>query len=229
MEFQIFHTQVFKLRFRGQIKAFGLGLLLACAFWSLGAGLGCGYSLQNTKNPLLDQEGVHKVYVAPITNNTYKAGVESVVYNSLLRVLLAHRRVSLVKDPKEADAVLTGTIDGASYSGISGTTVSSLPPTNVVPTLGQTVPTAAFPISSIYSASLACSFKLERKKPSGPKHKILVWSNSFNRNKPFPSANQLDVPGTTSSLINESEFDRALSDLATSMMEDVHESMLAMF
>ena len=41
--------------------------------------------------------------------------------------------------------------------------------------------------------------------------------------------NQLGVIGNTSALINDSEFERSLADLAASMMGDLHESMLAMF
>lgn len=209
MDFQTFRSRL--------IRLFILGL-------AFGSFIGCGYSFQNTRNPLKTQEGVEKIYVSPLLNNTYKAGVESVVYNNLIRVLASHRRVEIVKSLKEADASLDGVIVGASYVGISGTHVSDLSPGGV----GQGLPTSGFAVSSIYSATLICSFSLNRRKEL-PNKSSLLWSSTFSRNKPFAAANQLDVPGTTSPLINESEFERAIGDLARSMMDDVHESMLALF
>ena len=212
MDFQIFRLRL--IRF----------IPVVVGFWTVG----CGYGFQNTKNPLSEREQINKIYIAPITNNTYKAGVESVIYNNLIRVISAHRRIILVKDPEEADAILQGTVGNASYVGISGTQVFALSPSQLVPSLGRNLPSSNFIISSIYSATLGCSFSLVRKNPD-PKKKTLIWTSTFSRDKPFPSANQLDVPGTTSSLINESEFERSLNDLARNMMDDVHESMLAMF
>ena len=186
---------------------------------------GCGYTLQNSQSPLTLHEGVEKIYIKPILNNTYKPGVENNVYNSLVRVLSAHGRVRIVQDRDLADATLEGTVSNASYGGSASAQVSNLNPTG----LGSLLPTNNYVISTEYTATLVCSFKLLRTKMQ-PKHKKReIWASTFARGKPFPSANQLDVPGMTSPLINDSEFDRALSDLAHSMMEDVSESMLAMF
>jgi hypothetical protein len=185
---------------------------------------GCGYGFQNSRNPLFAKEDVQKIYVSPITNNTYKAGIENTVYNSLLRTLVAHGSVTLVHKAEEADAILGGSVVGASYGASAATGVSQLNPSG----LGATLPTAGFSVATEYTASLSCVFTLSRRvaKPDKPS---TIWASSFGRAKPFPASNQLDVPGTTSALINDSEFDRALSDLAKSMMDDVHESMLAIF
>ncbi|MEO5970880.1 MAG: LPS assembly lipoprotein LptE [Bdellovibrionia bacterium] len=167
---------------------------------------------------------MQKVYVAPVANHTYKAGIENTVYNSLLRTLKAHGRVTLVHHPVEADAILGGSVVGAAYGASAATAVSQLNPNK----LGATLPTANFSVATEYTASLSCIFNLTRRvgQPGKP---AVIWASSFGRSQPFPASNQLDVPGTTSALINDSEFDRALSDLAKSMMDDVHESMLAMF
>jgi hypothetical protein len=159
-----------------------------------------------------------------VINNTYKPGVENLVYNQLIRIFSSHRRVVVVQNPEEADAILQGTVVEALYGGGPGTTVINLNPQG----LGQTLPTAPFVISTIYTANLNCAFSLIRRNPP-PGKKGIVWASSFTRSRQFPASNQLDVPGTTSALINESEFDRALLDLAHSMMDDLHESMLAMF
>ena len=188
--------------------------------------MSCGYSLQNSRNDLYYKEGIHKIYVSPIVNNSFKAGVENVVYNSLIRALLAHQRIILVHDRAGADAVLDGVVQTAAYGSSFATAVSDLGPKNYVARSG--LPALGSPISTEYTATLGCSFSLTRTVNRLGKRSV-IWSSSFARNKPFPGANQLDVPGTTSGLINDSEFDRALADASANMMEDVHESMLAMF
>ena len=91
--------------------------------------------------------------------------------------------------------------------------------------------TANIPDQSVaqsYSAGLSCTFtlkKIKRKEGENP----ILWSNSFSKGKQFPSANQLDVPGTTSPLINQSEFERALGDLAPMIALDAEESMFSRF
>lgn len=199
-----------------------------CKLLLLTAGLfqGCGYHLQNSHNPLAVREGIERIYVSPIGNNTYKVGIENIVYNNLIRTLAAHKKVILVQKAEYADAILSGSVSSASYSGSAATSVADLKPKIVADSLSPDI--RAFSIFTEYTASLACSFSLSRKGNKKWPSKT-VWRASFDRSKPFPASNQLDIPGTTSALINESEFDRALGDLASSMMDDVHESMLAMF
>src|SRR6185312_2812483 len=95
-------------------------------------------------------------------------------------------------------------------------------------TIGSGDIRANIQIATEYSATLSCDFMLVRPHPA-PKQKAVVWTGSFSRSKLFEASNNLGAEGDTSALINESEFDRALSDMASSMMDDVHESMLAMF
>jgi hypothetical protein len=185
---------------------------------------GCGYTLQGSQNILYTKAGIRTVFIAPILNNTYKSGVDNIVYNNLLRVVSSYGRVRLVSRESDADATLRGIVSLATYAGTAGSQVSQLNPKGV----GGNLISKDFVISTEYTANLTCSFMLTRNNPR-PGQKVELWSSLFTRSKPFPAANQLDVPGTTSALINESEFDRALTDLARSMMDDVHESMLAMF
>jgi len=182
---------------------------------------GCGYSLQNSHNPLKDKEGIERVFIAPVINNTYKAGIENTVYNALVQNMVAHRRILLVRDPEQADAILQGVVTTANSSPSGAAAANSISPVG----LGNPNITVA----QSYNAHLSCDFRLSRRKLLNPKQKGLVWSSHFDRNKSIPAANQLDVYGTTSALINQSELDRALSEMASSMMSDVHESMLAMF
>lgn len=181
---------------------------------------GCGYSFISAHSPLFEQEGVHKIYVAPVLNNTYKPGVENVVYNALVKVISAHHRVILVQNKLDADALLQGTVANAQSGAIAGTNASSLKPSGIGKPDVQ--------VATIYSALLACQFFLI-KQGGKPRANPVLWSSSFSRSKPFPAANQLGPMGTTSALINDSELDRVLYDMAQNMMEEVHESMLGMF
>ena len=190
----------------------------------------CGYTFQNSKNPLAESEGVRKVYINPVLNDTYKAGVENVVYNALVKTLTAHRRVQVVQSPEDADAVLQGKISAAQYVAATSRPANQLNPAGGVSSINATVPAEyqSIYITDVYSAVLGCSFSLIRRNPS-PGKKSTVWASSFSRSKLFQSANQLGNLGNTAGLIDESEFDRTLADLAKSMMYDVHESMLVMF
>ena len=187
---------------------------------------GCGYSLQGSRNELLEKEQIRRIFVQPLKNDTYKAGIENVMYNALIKTLAAGRRVVLVKQPEQADAILAGTVHMAAPSISGSTTMNYLSPASVSSNPNLVNPNIV--VATVYVATLHCSFNLIRRNPP-PGKRDAVWSSTFTRTKSYPAATQLDVPGTTSSLINESEFDRALSDLAGPMMQDVHESMLAMF
>lgn len=190
--------------------------------------VGCGYALQNSRSELLDKEGVRTVYVRPLRNNTFKPGVENTVYNALIRTLISHRKVKLVQYEQDADAILQGDVQAAQFSIASTTSASQLSPRLGDRLIFSNQDLVNTQVASAYSASLACGFTLTRRV-TPPGKSATLWASSFSRALPFAAANQLDVPGTTSALINESEFERALGEMAVNMMDDVHESMLAMF
>lgn len=188
--------------------------------------VGCGYSLQGTNNPLEAQYGVRTVYIAPLVNNTYKSGVENLIYNELVRSVSANRKLKVVNTDADADAVLSGIVIEATYLHGGGTTSNGLYPTkDKFPWVAR--PPGDLVMSTEYTASLQCSFSLSLVDPHEKKAEI--WNSRFSRTHPFPANNQIGTFGTTSALINESEFDRALSDMARSMMDDVTESLLAQF
>jgi hypothetical protein len=177
---------------------------------------GCGYHLQNSENALLEKEQIRRVYVAPIRNNTYQAGVENVVYNALIKKISSQDQVILVRSQESADAVLTGSVDTAEYTISAQTTASQLPPKKTGPD--------NILVATHYNAVLGCNFELKRVKGTQK-----VWNSQFSRSKVFLGNNQLGALGTTSAIINDSEFSRALQDLSESIMADVHESMLELF
>ncbi len=188
---------------------------------------GCGYAFRNSRNTLFTKENIRKIYVSSLVNSTYKAGIEHTVYNSLIRILSGYRGIVLVSEPSDADAILTGSVNAATYTGSASSSVAGLNPVDLANQLN--LESRSFAISTEYMATLSCSFYLSRPKPLYFGQPTGLWSAGFSRTQPFPAANQLDVPGATSALINESEFDRTLSDLSRKMVDDVSESMLAMF
>ncbi len=184
---------------------------------------GCGYGFYASKSPWLEREGVRAIYIRPIRNGTYKPGVENTVYNALLKTLQTNRKIRIVQREEEADAILSGAVDSAAYSPGPTVGVSTLRYGDQLRTTFQAVS-----IPTTYYASLGCSFALTLRSPQPGKSSGL-WSGGFGRSKPFPATNQLDVLGTTSALINETEFDRALGDLAKLILVDMHEDMLSQF
>jgi hypothetical protein len=207
---------------------------------------GCGYTLQGTHSHELEKEGIHRIYLAPVRNDTYKVGVENVVYNSMLKSLGSYSGIHLVSDKDQADAVLTLTVTQADAQVAGTGSASSLNPN----TIGNALPTILLPVANeyvatLYNALLAVSFKLTKVSSSpsvssssissapstslaqaGPRQ---VWAGSFSRSQIFQASNQLGSLGATSMLINESEFDRTIQGISKDMMADAREAMLARF
>ncbi len=180
---------------------------------------GCGYTLQNTRTNSLKEVGIEKIYVRPVKNLSYKPGVENVFYNELVQTLLAGRRVKLVDRPEQADAILESTVEKALYAPSATTSANSIFPTSVS-VLQITVATE-------YQANVVATFRLVRSK-NGLDGDV-VWDSQFSRSRRFAANNQKIQYGTTSGLINESEFERTLVEVTHGMMQDVHESMVARF
>ena len=201
---------------------FILGLLAVSAM------TGCGYTLQHTESPLLSRYGIRRVYVKPLKNDTFKPGVENLVYNELVKVVVANERIRLVATEVAADAVLEGTVTQASYAVAGSTTADQLFPTSsLLPNVKR--PSNNITAATVYNATLSASFILHLPNVKKDVPGQNLWGGSFARSQPFPGNNQLAEFGTTSSLQNESEFDHALNELARSVMASFHESMLAQF
>lgn len=195
--------------------AFAATLVLNASFMS-----GCGYTLQSTKTNSLHEIGIERVYVAPVKNLSYKPGVENLFYNELTQALLAGKRVRLVDRPEYADAILSASVGTASYVPSATTSSDSIFPTSIS--------TIQITVATEYQADVSCSFVLNRLK-NGTKTGEPIWESTFTRSRRFSASNQKAEYGTTSGLINESEFERSLRLVAHGMMQDVHESMIARF
>jgi len=197
-------------------------LLLGLVAWTQG---GCGYHLQTSRNPLFEAQGLRTVHVARVANDTFRPGAENVVYNAVLKRIAAGRKLQLVHSVEEADAVLTTRVVTAESvpAGGAETWRESLGPAP-----GKIAVTTGGKIATAYFAQVVCNFELKRTHPESAK-KALVWGGQIARGKPYSSAVQLDVPGTTTALINASELDRAIGDLATQIADDMHQAMLDLF
>lgn len=199
-----------------------LPLLLLLSFASA---TGCGYTLRHSDVPLLAKAGVRRIYVKPVENSTFKPGIEQQIYNSLIRVLSSQTNLHLVSSAADADATLLTSVTDASYSISVTATANTIPPVGTGSN-ERLVPTE-------YRADLACEFnlqKINKKKPTpkGPTMEPL-WGGRFSRSQNFPANTQLGTLGTTTALINESEFDRALTNLAEQVGRDASESLLSTF
>jgi hypothetical protein len=202
--------------------------------------MGCGYSLQTSQSDLAEREHVSSVYVSPVINNTLRVGVENVVYNALVRNLSAHKTLRLVSRQEDADTTLQASIQSLSV-GVNAVT----PGENIKGVERVSKYYEKVPFTSYYTANLNCAFSLkknhERPRGRGEKNRAanaagtapgegrILWSTSFGRSKTYPAFLRTGPEGTTSALITDSELDRVLADMAASMMEDVHESMLTAF
>ncbi|HTL11756.1 MAG TPA: hypothetical protein VL588_04675, partial [Bdellovibrionota bacterium] len=145
---------------------------------------------------------------------------EQRLYNSLVQALAASTDLRIAGTAEGADAIMTASISQADYSASAQTTASKIPPIGAGPE-NRVVPVE-------YRAILGCRFSLRRRNP-GPNQREGIWSGSFSRSQVFPANAQLGVLGTTTALINDSEFDRALTNLAALISRDAGESLRSYF
>lgn len=178
----------------------------------------CGYGLRTSKSETLESQGVHTLFIRPFSNLSFQTGVEHTVYNALTQKLASGVRVKLVSSEREADAILIGSITEA-QSSVGGTTPAyELEPQGLITRRPET----EILVATSYNAILRCQFQIVKK--TNP-----VWSSSFSRAKTFQANNRLGTLGTTNALVNQSEFERALSDLAYEIADEVKESVLYAF
>ncbi|MBL7716200.1 MAG: hypothetical protein JNL01_12115 [Bdellovibrionales bacterium] len=191
------------------------------------------YLVHSNQSNVLSQKGVHKIYIAPVTNQSFHPGIEIAVFNEIQKVIFSNDQVRLVHKVEDADAILDAKVTQASYVQSSITGANNIFPREVGP--------KDISVATEYTATLGCQFTLTETQSFRDAQRMkamkltmssqpqVLWSGLFARNKPFPGNNQIGAFGTTSALINNSEFDRTLKELAENMMFDVHDSMLTMF
>lgn len=182
----------------------------------LGLVSSCGYTLRGNTRYFFENHEIRTIYVSPVKNNSFKAGVEILVYNALRKRVAQGGYVRIVDSPDRADAELSASVQQASYGPSGITTTDQIAPIGTGPSNVQ--------IASAYLVSLGLSFELVQKKTGKQ-----LWTDTLSRSKTFSASTYLASLGTTSALINESDFERALSELAVAIVTDAEESMNSMF
>jgi len=181
----------------------------------------CGYSLRTSQfQSRLSRDGISRIYIHPIANDTFRPGIENVVFNAVMRSMGGTTGVRATSNLAQADAELFGTVTRVDRPVSGQTKASDLSPKN----LGS----SSILVAVEYQAVLDCSFILKRR-PRAELASAEIWKGSFSRSKPFPGNNQIWSLGSTSALINDSELDRSLTDIAEQMGRDVVQSMLETF
>lgn len=180
----------------------------------------CGYSLRTSNFPSkLSREGISRIYIHPVANDTFRPGIENVVFNAVMRSMGGTTGVRATSNLAQADAELFGTVTRVDRPVSGQSKASDLSPKN----LGS----SSILVAVEYQAVLDCTFVLKRRKAGVAPSEI--WKGAFSRSKPFPGNNQIWSLGSTSALINDSELDRSLGDIAEQMGRDVVQSMLEVF
>ncbi|MBS1958875.1 MAG: hypothetical protein JST80_05315 [Bdellovibrionales bacterium] len=179
---------------------------------------GCGYHLRGNTREFFNDHHIQTIYVAPARNNSFKAGVEITLYNALRKKIALGGYVKIVDSPNDADARIASAIQDAAYSPYATAGVQSLSPTSTA--LDR--PGDLY-VASLYEAKLRVQFKLSDRRDT------TLWSDELTRTKRFSASTFFGGQGSTSALINESEFERTLSDLFVSIVTDAEESINTAF
>ena len=175
----------------------------------------CGYTLRGDHRPFFEDYGLKTLYIMPVKNDSYRAGVEIMLYNTIRKRFAQGGYVRIVDNQSNADATLAATVTSAASGPQAIVRADQFAPIGTGPSDVQ--------VASSYSVSLGVSFALLNH------HGVGLWRSGFLRSKSVQAATYFGVLGSTSALINESEFERALGDLAVSIVTDAEESMNARF
>ncbi|HRK03092.1 MAG TPA: LPS assembly lipoprotein LptE [Oligoflexia bacterium] len=181
---------------------------------------GCGYNWQGTSN-LWAKEKIEKIYIRTLDNKTLTAGVETFFTSAIIREFSKGRRLTITTSEGDADAVLWGTIESVDNTGSPGADIE----------LGQVSTESGagqldrVPIFSEYVATAFLNINLTRRRDGE-----VVWNGGFGHpGYQYPGSARFGLPGTTSSLINDSQFKLALEEVAKTIATDVHDTLLERF
>ena len=79
-------------------------------------GTGCGYRLEG--EGFGPSPEIRSIAIPTFINETYEAGIETIVTNALLRELIKDRRIKVVGED-EADAIMEGTVKSFAISSVA--------------------------------------------------------------------------------------------------------------
>ena len=183
---------------------------------------GCGYTLRGNTRFFFEKNGIHNLYIEPVKNDSYKAGVEITVYNALRKRIALGGYVRLVDKESLADAKFSATVTDANYAPGAITTGDTIPTGD--PSHPFNTALGNIQIAKTYNVYLQVRFKLEGAHP-----KQVLWTDEISRSGSFPGTVYLGPTGSTSALINESVYENQLEDLSASIVTDAEESINTIF
>lgn len=180
---------------------------------------GCGgYSFESRGNTW-KKEGVQRVFISTLENKTLKTGVEVPFAAALMREFSRGNRIKLVGKEHEADAILEAAVEIVDTRSFSQATVAQISPNDP-----KAQELSDFAVTSEYIVSASMSVQLRRVRDSKQ-----LWSQSFSRSKIFPGSNKFGLQGSTSMIINGSQEQLALSEIAQFLASDAHDAMFEAF
>ena len=172
---------------------------------------GCGYGLRGQSRDFFEKRKIRNLYIPPVKNDSYKAGIEIIVYNQLRKRFAQWVYVKIVDDESRADARLNATVTQATTEPAATIRADQLAPVGEGP--------SNIEIAASYNVTLGIRFELISAE-SG-----VLWQQQATRSKGFQAATFFGALGTTSALINESQSDTTLGELAVIVIQDAEESI----
>ena len=176
---------------------------------------GCAYHLRGNTREFFDNHQIHSIFVTPVKNNSYKAGVEITLYNALRKRIAQGGYVRIVDRAEDADAQINASVQEAGYATYANTSADQISPIGLGPNTVY--------VASLYEARLKVRFELQDHLQKS------LWADELLRSKRFAASTYFGAAGSTSALINESEFERTLYDLSVSIVTDAEESINTLF
>jgi len=173
--------------------------------------------MRGDERPFFKLHDMHTLFVYPVQNNSYKAGVEITFYNALRKRFSQGGYIKIVDKAEQADALIAAVVQEAIYTPADTTTADK------IANMGANPGPGTVRIASSYQVSMKVQLTLTDKKQKS------LWSDVVAKNKSFAASNYLGALGSTSALINEGEFERTLSDLAVGIATDAEESINTIF
>jgi hypothetical protein len=182
---------------------------------------GCSYRLRGTDREFFKQANIKTLYVAPVANNSYRPGVEIMLYNTIRKRIAQGGYVRIVDDRDHADGELKASVTAANSNPGAAIRAEQLAQAEVG---AKRVIKPDLQIASNYSVNLGVSFSLIKTQTGS-----VIWSHSGARSKTFQASTYYGALGSTSALINDSQFETTLNELAVLVVTDAEESMNAFF
>ena len=186
--------------------------------------IGCSYKFQSAVNPW-QEYSIKTVYIKIISNNSLRAGEEVHFTSAFVKTFSRGNKLKVVNDSKNADVVVNASIENIASTISSSTNVPTLTQDKVASQkLSDMV------VATEYIATATVAVQLTKGENNlNPKIPSVLLVQNFTRQKIYPANTQFGLPGTTSVLINDSQFQLALNEIATGISADAYDTMLEYF